>query len=226
MKLNIMMGLMLMLLSTPVAATEKSIHPDPFESFNRAMFNFNRGMLEYAINPSIDFLGPRLPDAVITAAHNVYSNFTEIEFILNGLLVGDPKAAAISTGRFAINLTLGVGGIFDVAGYFGLKRVERDFIASLCQTGLPPGPYIVLPLVGPANLYSATTLATGVAIEVYFLSFISSTLALVDFILIDIGGTAASLRYMRNLPFGTKEDPYLVQRNEHIIYVQESCTAS
>lgn len=196
---------------------------DPFEAFNRAMFGFNRSVLENVIEPSIAILEPNLPAIVVTAASNVYSNFTEIEFVLNGLLVGDPQAVAISTGRFAVNSTLGLAGLMDVASYWGLVRTERDFIESICQTGMPPGPYVVFPLVGPANLYSAAALASAVAVEVYLLSFISTTLAMADFILIDVGGTASALRYMRELPLDTAQDPYAMQRSDHLNYVNRVC---
>jgi phospholipid-binding lipoprotein MlaA len=196
---------------------------DPFEDFNRAMFGFNKSVLVNVIEPSIAALEPNVPSLITTAASNVYSNFTEIEFVLNGLLVGDPQAVAISTSRFAINSTLGIGGLIDVAYYLGLESKERDFIESLCQTGLAPGPYVVFPLVGPANLYSATALASAVAVEVYLLSFISTTLAMADFILIDVGGTASALRYMRELPLDTAEDAYAIQRSDHMTYVNRTC---
>lgn len=213
----------LLLLSITATNSLATAVYDPLESFNRSMFSFNKTVLEYVVEPSVAFLQPILPNAVINAAGNVYSNFTEIEFVLNGILVGDPQAIAASTGRFMVNSTIGIGGLFDVAGYFGLERVERDFVESVCKTGLPPGPYIVFPLIGPANLYSAAALAGGVATEVYLLSFISTTLAVADFVLIDIGGTASSLRYMRELPLNTDADSYAIQRTEHLAYVNKAC---
>jgi len=194
---------------------------DPLESFNRAMFSFNRGVVTQVINPSVEVIGPRLPRPVATGLSNAYSNLTEVEFILNNLMVGAPVPAAASVGRFAVNSTVGVLGVFDVASEFGLKRRELDFTESLCQTGIPPGPYLVLPLVGPANAYSAGTLATAVAIEVYALSFISSTLAMADFFIIDLGGSAAALRHVNDLPAGG--DPYKAQRDEHLDAVKKGC---
>lgn len=196
---------------------------DPFESFNRLMFDFNRSFLEKVVEPSIEFVSPHIPESVLNAGKNIYANFTEVEFLLNGLLVGDAKAAGVAAGRFATNFTLGIGGIFDVAQYIGLERKETNFIESVCQTGLAPGPYVVFPLVGPGNLYSGTALVAGIAIEVYLLSFISTALALADFIIIDVAGTASSLRFMRDLPFNTQEDPYVVQKNDHLKYVESAC---
>lgn len=196
---------------------------DPLEPFNRTMFSFNKGFLDTVINPLVDHVGPRLPQPVLVALGNAYSNLTEIEFILNNLLKGDPGNAAVSVGRFAINSTIGVAGIFDVATPIGLKREEHEFIESLCNIKVPPGPYVVLPLVGSANLYSFVTLAGAIALEVYALSFISTTLAMADFIVIDLGGSAAALRYMNNIPTGNGKDPYEVLRSQHMDYVNKGC---
>jgi phospholipid-binding lipoprotein MlaA len=86
---------------------------------------------------------------------------------------------------------------------------------------MPPGPYVVLPLIGPANVNSTLTLASAIALEVYALSFISTTLAAADFIVIDLGGSAAALRNMNDIPEGA--DPYLTQRTQHLDYVEKGC---
>jgi phospholipid-binding lipoprotein MlaA len=196
---------------------------DPLERFNRQMFAFNRMAVTQVINPTVEVVGPRLPQPVVTGLGNAYSNLTEIEFVLNNLLDGAPADAARSAGRFAVNSTVGVLGLFDVASEIGVKRRELGFVGSLCNTGIPPGPYVVLPLVGPANLYSTMTLATAIAVEVYALSFISTTLAAADFFIIDLGGSAAALRNINDLPDGA--DPYLTQRTEHMASVEQGCGA-
>ncbi len=216
-------SLLLMLALFAVSAGARAETVDPFEPFNRTMFGFNRALLETVVNPGIEYFGPRLPNGLIESVTNVYSNLTEIEFFLNGLLVGDFGAAGASAARFVINSTLGLGGLFDPAGHMGIERTERDFIESICQTGLPPGPYTVFPFVGPANLNTAIALVTIIAVEVYLISLISTTLAVIDLIIIDIAGTASALRYMRNLPFDTADDPYLVQREDHMTYVRSAC---
>jgi len=208
-------------LAEPAAALRDRHPADPLEDLNRAMFAFNRAVVTRVINPTVEGLSPHVSPAVVTGLGNVYSNLTEVEFVLNNLLDGAPGPAAVSAGRFAINSTVGVLGLFDPATGLGLERRELDFIESLCKTGMPPGPYLVLPLVGPANLYSAATIASAVALEVYALSFISTTLAVADFVLIDLGGTAASLRYMNDLPPGP--EGYQVQRTGHLNYVARGC---
>ncbi len=207
----------------PVVMARMTKEEDPLEHFNRVVFSFNNAVLSYIINPTADYLGPRLSTPVKTGLSNVYSNLTEVEFILNNILIGAPLAASISVGRFAVNSTVGIGGLFDVASTIGLERRELDFIESLCHAGVPPGPYIVLPLVGSANLYSAAALISAVALEVYGLSFISTTLATIDFIVIDLAGSASSLRYMNTVPVAHGQDPYNALRTDHHKYIQQSC---
>lgn len=204
----------------PVAAQAAD---DPLEPFNRAMFAFNRNVVDYVVNPVAQNIAPAIPRPVQTGLGNAYRNLTEVEFLLNGLLTADLNAAANAVGRFAINSTVGLAGVFDVATSMGLKRQATDFGGALCKTGLPAGPYLVLPLVGATNAVAAPALAAGVALEVYALSFISATLAMADFIIIDIGGSASALRYMNNLPAG--EDGYAVQRAEYDLYIKAHCGA-
>ena len=225
---RILVILLSLFLAAPALAGTAASEPaapvsDPLEPFNRAMYGFNRAVLDHVINPTVDTVGPILPGPVKTGLGNAYSNLTEIEFILNNLLTAHPLAAAASAGRFAINSTVGIAGLFDVASAIGLKRRESDFIESLCQTGVPPGPYTVLPLVGSANLYSAATLASAVALEVYGLSFISMALATADFIVIDLGGSAATLRYMNTVPVAKNQDAYEALRTDHLDYVRKGC---
>lgn len=194
---------------------------DPLEPFNRAIFAFNRAVVDYLVNPVVDTLGPALPQPVKTGLGNMYSNLTEVEFLLNGLLRADLPLAATAAGRFAVNSTLGLAGAFDVAGAMGLEQRPSDFGGSLCQTGLPYGPYLVLPLAGATNAVAAPALIAGVALEVYALSFISTTLAMADFIIIDLGGSASALRYMNDIPPGL--DAYAQQRADYRRYIEAHC---
>ena len=197
---------------------------DPLESFNRAMYDFNKGVVDYVIDPTVDAVGPYTPAPVVTGLGNAYNNLTEIEYVLNGALRRDASMILTSAGRFVINSTVGIAGLFDVATPLGLPRQTGDFGEAMCAAGVPPGPYVVLPLVGPANVNSAGLLAGGVAVEVYLLSFISTTLAFADFVFIDVGGSAAALRYATDIPPGA--DGYSVQRGEYEGYIKAACGAA
>lgn len=195
---------------------------DPLEGFNRAAFAFNTALVEQVIDPAVATVGPWLPDMAVMALGNAYSNLTEIEFVLNNALAGDFRNSAVSVARFAVNTTVGLAGTMDVAGAFGLQRNERDFAESLCRTGVPPGPYLVLPFVGGTNAVHSATLAGAIALEVYALSFISTALAAADFLVIDLGGSAAALRYATDVGQGAA-DPYAAKRDEYLTYVTEAC---
>jgi len=213
-------GLFVVLLSLLVARVAQA--SDPLEPFNRAMFRFNEQLVTHVVDPVASFWGPRLPDSAKTGLSNVYSNLTEVEFVLNGLLVGDVSGALISVGRFVVNSTLGLGGWFDPAYKLGLTRRERDFGASLCATSLPNGPYLVLPFVGSSNLISAGVLTGAIALEVYVLSLVSTVLAAGDFV-VDLGASAATLRHGLDMPTAATSDPYILQRNAYQAYIEKAC---
>ena len=206
---------------TPIAAAAPA-SADPLEGFNRAMYGFNKAMVDYVINPTVDAVAPYTPAPVVTGLGNAYNNLTEVEYVLNGALRRDAGMIGTSAGRFVINSTVGIAGLFDVATPLGLVRQKGDFGEAMCAAGVPAGPYVVLPLVGPANVTSAGLLAGGVAVEVYLLSFISMALATADFLVIDIGGSAASLRYATDIPPGA--DGYSVQRGEYDSYIKSACS--
>ena len=205
--------------SEPIAAP--AAPHDPLETFNRAMYRFNKTVVDRGIDPAVAAVEPYVPAAVVQGLGNAYRNLTEVEYILNGLLRRDLPMVATSAGRMAINTTAGIGGLFDVATPLGLERQTGDFGAALCSTGVPAGPYMVLPFVGPTNAVSAPMLAGGVAVEVYLLSFISTALAAADFLIIDLGGSAASLQYMTDIPPGS--DGYTVQRSDYHRYITDGC---
>ncbi|MEO5375679.1 MAG: VacJ family lipoprotein [Alphaproteobacteria bacterium] len=195
---------------------------DSLEAFNRRVFAFNRFAVDQVVDPMSRTLGEWLPDPVKTAGHNVYSNLVEPEFIVTNLMVDDHRQALISTQRFLINSTVGLGGIFDPASRLGLERREVEMAEGLCATGVLPGPYVVLPLIGPTNVTSAGLVTGFFAVEWWLLSWISTTLATADLV-VDISASAASLRYARDLPNDRATDPYEAQRAEYRDYIRRGC---
>ena len=195
---------------------------DPFEPFNRAMFAFNKGVVDWVIEPTVTHVGPWIPGPVKTGLSNAYGNLTDIEMVLDNALQGKAKDTAVSAARFGVNSSLGIAGLFDVATPLGLTRREANYGVSLCRTGLMPGSYLVLPLVGPANTTGAVVLSAGVAAEVYALSFISTTLAAADFVIIDLGGSASALRHIKEIP-DSGGDLYAAQREAYRQYMDAGC---
>ncbi len=200
-----------------------SIEEDSLEAFNRRVFGFNRFVVDTVVNPTADVLGEWLPGPVKTAGHNVYSNLIEPEFIVTNLMADDHRQALISTQRFLINSTVGLGGIFDPASQLGLRRREVEFAEGLCAAGLSPGSYVVLPLIGPTNTTSAGLVAGFFAVEWWLLSWISPAVATADLV-IDLSASAASLRYARDLPAdGGGVEPYQAQRADYHDYIRKGC---
>ena len=125
---------------------------DPFEPFNRAMFHFNEKLDEYALKPVA--LGYRAvtPHFFRTGVSNVLANLKAPVIFANDVFQAAPTRAGTTLARFGLNTTVGVAGIFDVASEVGLQKHGEDFGQTLGRWGVPPGPYLVLPLAGPTNI--------------------------------------------------------------------------
>ena len=131
---------------------------DPLEGWNRAVFGFNEGLDAAVLKPVATGYKTVVPELVRNGVSNVFSNIGDGWSAINQLLQGKPVAAAQMTIRVATNTLFGIGGLFDVASDLGIERQQEDFGQTLGSWGLPPGPYIVLPLLGPSSLRDTTAL--------------------------------------------------------------------
>jgi phospholipid-binding lipoprotein MlaA len=140
-------------LSLSVASASADDDLDPWEDFNRKVFAFNEFGDRWVLKPIAQtyvFITPRFLRRGIT---NVFSNVLEVPSALNGALQGKGGHAGNSTGRFLINSTLGVAGLFDVAQHMGLERRDReDFGQTHAVWGVGQGNYVVLPFLGPSTV--------------------------------------------------------------------------
>lgn len=126
---------------------------DPYEGFNRTMFRFNNGVDAYFLKPITKGYRYITPNFVERGVSNFFSNLLEVSNVTNSLLQAKGSKAAHSMGRFLLNTTLGIGGLFDVANVLGLEKIEgEDFGQTLGAWGVNSGPYLVLPLLGPSNI--------------------------------------------------------------------------
>lgn len=135
--------------STPAGRTDPR---DPFERVNRAVFKFNDAIDRTVARPVARAYRKVTPDPVETGVSNFMDNITYPIVIVNDLLQGKFGAAARDTGRFLLNTTLGVGGVFDPATAVGLEENNEDFGQTLGVWGVPPGPYLMLPFLGPSTV--------------------------------------------------------------------------
>ncbi|MFO1039537.1 MAG: VacJ family lipoprotein [Geminicoccaceae bacterium] len=138
--------------SAPCRADEVS---DPLESWNRAIFGFNTIAYDSAVKPLADLYRRALPVEVRRSVGNFVSNLKLPVVMANEVLQGEFKQADGTFRRFAINSTIGYLGLTDPATAFGLPRHQEDFGQTLARYGVPAGPYLVLPLLGPSNVRDA-----------------------------------------------------------------------
>ena len=124
---------------------------DPLEPINRVIFEFNEIVDDNILEPVAKGYKYVTPDPVEKGVSNFFSNLGEIGTIANDILQLKFKQATRDTMRFAINSTVGVLGIFDVATPLGLTKNKEDFGQTLGFWGIPNGPYLVLPFLGPSS---------------------------------------------------------------------------
>ena len=126
-----------------------------FEKFNRASFAFNQSLDGIIFKP-VAGVYRKLPSPIKSGVSNSLSNLSNLVTIPNNLLQGEFKKAGINTGRFAVNTTLGLLGILDVAQHLGMIENEKeDYGQTLAKGGVGPGCYIVLPVLGPSTARDA-----------------------------------------------------------------------
>ncbi|HUL13431.1 MAG TPA: VacJ family lipoprotein [Methylococcaceae bacterium] len=134
---------------TACATATKTDPRDPWEDWNRDAQGFNDQLDEYVIKPvakGYKWVAPEFVDRGVT---NFFSNIDDIGVFLNDFLQFKPAQGGRDAGRFVINSVAGLGGFFDVATYLDLPKHKEDFDQTLAVWGVPSGPYLVVPFLGP-----------------------------------------------------------------------------
>ena len=124
---------------------------DPIESTNRAIFGFNRAADRILIKPVAQMYQQLLPEPARDGIRNFLDNLRTPVTLANDIFQGKLDRAAVTVQRFAINSTVGVGGLFDIARDFGVEGHREDFGQTLATWGGGEGMYLVLPILGPSN---------------------------------------------------------------------------
>jgi phospholipid-binding lipoprotein MlaA len=124
---------------------------DPWERLNRFTYRFNARFDENVFLPVADEYR-KIPGPIRSGVHNFFSNLAEVPTVVNDALQLQVISGASSLGRFVINSTVGIAGLFDIATKFHLSKAPTTFGVTLSRWGVHPGPYVVLPLLGPSTL--------------------------------------------------------------------------
>ena len=215
--------LLSLVLSLSACATTGERDPqDPFESYNRAAHEFNYQADRFVLKPVAQVYDTVVPEPISWGISNFFSNLNEISVVINDLLQGKFEQAAHDAGRFALNTTVGVGGIFDVAGHAGHHKNNEDFGQTLGVWGVESGPYLVLPFLGPSTVRDTAALPVDMYTDpVMYVEGDDARLALVATRVIDL---RASLLGSERVLAAATDDNYLyireafLQRRQNLVY--------
>lgn len=151
-------GLLLLSLQTGCANGPNANPRDPLEPMNRHIARFNDDLDRVALKPVATVYKAAVPPLVRTGVSNFFNNVSDVGSLFNNVLQLKPKASAEMLVRVGVNTTFGLGGILNVASELHLERYPEDFGQTLGRWGVPTGPYIVLPILGPSTLRDTTAL--------------------------------------------------------------------
>jgi len=158
--------LTLMLIAGPSHATSEQ---DPWEGFNRGVWRFNEIADRWVVRPIAVGYKAITPDIIESGISNVFRNVNSVPTALNNLIQGKPGRAGQDMARFVFNFTFGVFGLYDIASDIGLPIHEEDFGQTLGVWGLPQGPYMILPIVGPSTVRDTGGWLVDMQYELYSL---------------------------------------------------------
>jgi phospholipid-binding lipoprotein MlaA len=125
---------------------------DPWQRMNRGIYKFNDAIDTAVAAPLARTYTRVVPQLVRTGITNFFNNATYPDVIVNALLQGQLKPFAQDTGRFVVNTTVGVAGLFDPATHMGLTYEDRDFGQTFGKWGVPSGPFVEVPFLGPSDV--------------------------------------------------------------------------
>ena len=167
--LNAKSILLILLLSITGCATTKNFSDnfnpdDPYEKSNRKVFEFNNKVDKLFLRPITDLYDRATPEFAQTSITNFFANLDDISISINNLLQGNVVESMSDITRFFINTIFGLGGFFDVASEMGLEKHSEDFGQTLGKWGAEPGPYLMLPFLGPSTTRDAFTFVGDISL--------------------------------------------------------------
>jgi len=154
-RLGKILAISLVLLLQACATVKNADVRDPWESMNRSVYNFNEVLDNIAIQPAAKAYNAVLPSPVRTGIHNFVGNLGDVWTLANTALQLKLQASAETFMRITVNTVFGLGGVLDVATEMRLEKRKEDFGQTLGYWGVKPGPYVVLPILGPSTVRDA-----------------------------------------------------------------------
>jgi phospholipid-binding lipoprotein MlaA len=189
---------------------------DPWEQNNRSFYDFNEGLDKVLFKPVSDGYVVVVPKEARNGLHNAFENLGYFNVILNDFLQGKWEQGWSDSGRMAVNSTIGIAGIFDVAVHWGMPSHENDFGITMGKWGAEPGPYIVLPFFGPSCGRDLTVLPVEIVTDpTTWVAPFGAQVGLFWAEAIDARSNAEMALRLRNQ---AALDPYAFTRNAYLQY--------
>jgi len=137
---------------------------DPLEPMNRAFYQFHDTVDTAVVKPVVQAYVDIVPQLIRTGVSNVFNNLDDLFSAVNGLLQGKLDKFGDDLGRVVLNTAFGLGGIFDLASMAGIERGNEDFGQTFGAWGVPQGPYLFIPFLGPTTVRDGTGVAVRIAV--------------------------------------------------------------
>lgn len=203
--------LLLMVSACNTLQTNHELHlqgsGDPFEGLNRSIYAFNGKADKLLLRPTAKAYSHILPKPVKTGVTHFFSNLGEPLNAFNNLLQGKYDRALSSVYRFTVNSTVGLLGLFDVAKHYDVELAREDLGQTLAAWGVAPGPYLMLPFLGPSNFRDGGGMVAHALILSPARKITDSNAGRTGLVFLDIVSTRARLLGSRNL-LDAQLDPY------------------
>jgi phospholipid-binding lipoprotein MlaA len=162
---TVLFCLLLVLTGCATVPSGKADPRDPWERFNRSVFNFNEALDRAIARPVAKGYVKVTPRVVRTGVSNFFNNLETVPNIVNDVLQGKMGQAGRDSGRFLLNSTLGLAGLFDPASAAGFEQNDEDLGQTLGKWGVKSGPYLMLPILGPSTVRDAFSRAADTYLE-------------------------------------------------------------
>jgi phospholipid-binding lipoprotein MlaA len=140
---------------------------DPLEGYNRAVFSFNDAVDRTVLKPTATAYKNVTPSFVQTGVHNFFGNLSDAWSAVNNLLQGKGQAGMGDVTRVALNSTFGIFGLLDIASEAGIQKHNEDFGQTLGVWGVPSGPFLMLPILGPSTVRDTAALPADIGGDIW-----------------------------------------------------------
>lgn len=187
---------------------------DPWESFNRGTYKFNTDFDNAFVKPVARGYKAITPEQVDRSITNFFNNVADVTSAVNNLLQFKLSRFGSDVGRVAVNSTVGIVGLFDVATNMGLPSYKEDFGQTLGYWGFGPGPYVVLPLLGPSSVRGTFGWAGDILVDPFF--SVSKDEIYWGFVALRLIDTRADLLKASEIIEENAIDPYSVVRDAYL----------